>query len=155
MTVCPKWEVLFFVVFAEQYERLVLEVEELRNKDQDGYKSHPRTKLLASLHNAVFHEVPEDPLHKRYFLGKTLGQHNQHWKRVKKGLPQRHRAFFQRQTSMCNVVFAWCSLDGDIRKAGDLNDVYAVMKRLIDSGKIPSQYTALVEHSRPAEELAG
>lgn len=149
MAACKKWEVRFFAVFAEQYKQLAQEVLALRGKDPTGYKTHPQAKLLKAVHNAVFVEVPTDPMAKRYLLGGTLGAHNKHWKRVKNGLPQRHRLFFQYLTKKCEIVYAWFSLDGQLRKEGDTHDVYAVMKHLLNSGTIPTKYSELAAKSAP------
>jgi len=141
------WEILFFRLFFEIYVKLVREVEALREKDPDGYKSHRNTKLLASVQKSIIQDVPADPLHKKFMLSKSLDKTYKEWRRVKKGLPPRYRMFFRFHTKYKNVIFVWLNHEGCLRKKGDKHDVYSVFQKMLDRSEIPPDYKDLMASS--------
>ena len=52
---------------------LELAVSKLAANDPEGYKTHPKTKLLASIYRAITQLVPANPDAPDFRLGKTLG----------------------------------------------------------------------------------
>lgn len=113
--------------------------------DQDA-----EVKLFAALVEIVHEKVPRDPEHKDFRLGKTLGDEFTSWRRVKKhGLPDRYRLFFRFASVPKKViVFAWLNDDDTLRKAGSKTDVYATFKRMLDSGKPPTEISQLLSASK-------
>lgn len=124
-----------------------MDVGELRNNDPEGYKSHPKTKLLASLQKVIKSDVPENILDKKFMLGKTLGKKHTVWRRVKRGLPPRYRLFFRFYSKEKRIIFVWLNDEGSIRKKGDKHDVYTVFKKMLDKGEIPQGYKDLIAES--------
>ena len=90
------WEIFYFKIFDEIYRALAKEVILLKEKDPEGYKSHPRTKLLRRVRDKIRNDIANDPTDPAFHLGNTLGKKYRSWKRVKKrGLPNRYRLFFK------------------------------------------------------------
>ena len=89
------WRLYYHRTFKAALDELEAQVAELAQKDPKGYKTHPKTKLLASVYRAVMQLVPADPDDPAFRLGKTLGPENSNWRRVKKGMPDRYRLFFR------------------------------------------------------------
>lgn len=140
------WEILLFKIFYDQYLELTSVVKSLRDKNPTGYKSHPKTKLLAKIQFVIKEDVPADPLHKKFMLSKTLTKHKE-WRRVKKGLPPRYRLFFRFYSGNKNIIFAWMNDGTSIRKEGDKYDVYNVFLKLLKNRVIPNQYEELLSDS--------
>lgn len=137
------WEILFFTVFNDQFSNLVDAVKKLKEKNPKAYKNHATTKLLAKVYRSIFHDAAVDPAHKKFSLGNTLGQRRRHWKRIKNGLPVRHRIFFQFSTAENDIIIAWLNDEDTLRKDGDKNDVYNYFKRLLDRRTIPDDNKSL------------
>jgi hypothetical protein len=89
------WRLYYFRLFKAALDELETTVTELARKDPKGYRTHPRTKLLASVYHAVTALVPANPDAPEFRLGKTLGSDNTNWRRVKAGTPDRYRLFFR------------------------------------------------------------
>ena len=77
------WRLYYYRVFKAALDELEAAVTELAQKDPKGYKTHPKTKLLASVYRAVTELVPADPDAPDFRLGKTLGAGDTNWRRVK------------------------------------------------------------------------
>jgi toxin YhaV len=144
-----QWQLRYFDYFAAKLTELEQEVTQLRSRDPEGYKSHPQTKLLASLYHCVLERVPRDPTHREFWLGNTLGQTNRHWRRVKQGMPHRYRLFFQfGSMPVKTIVYVWYNDPQTLRKAGAKTDVYEVFKKLLAAGEIPSSLAELIKRSQ-------
>jgi toxin YhaV len=107
------WEIYAFKLFRELYYNLVDEVTRLAGNEPEIYKQHPKSKLLKSINDAMLKDVPADPTHKDFNLGKTLGEKYKHWKRVKKRMPLRYRMFFRYHSDF--ITGKQESLDGSGR----------------------------------------
>ncbi|MGP1666437.1 MAG: type II toxin-antitoxin system YhaV family toxin, partial [Rhodanobacter sp.] len=72
------------------------------------------------------------------------GRKNKHWRRVKKGMPNRYRLFFQFQsTAPRSITYAWFNNEATLRKAGAKTDCYAVFCAHVAAGRVPSSYQDL------------
>ena len=83
--------------------------------------------MLASVYRALTQLVPANPDAPDFRLGKTLGPDNTHWRRVKKGTPDRYRLFFRFASNPVKVkviVYVWFNDEDTLRKAGSKTDVY-------------------------------
>src|SRR5690606_17702863 len=136
------WSLYGIPLFIDNLNSLIDSVEELISKtpDDESLLSHPLIKLYEALHNAMHVEVPQNPDHKNYRLGNTLGDGNGHWRRVKKGLPSRYRMFFAFRSSAPKlIIYAHFNIDSEIRREGDRrHDIYEAFKRRLKSGKVPN-----------------
>lgn len=104
---------------------LVFEIGQLgsrcrvRQNDPDGYRSHPKTKLLASVHKAVTRTVPANPDHPDFRVGKTLGSEHANWRRVEQGMPGRYRLFFRFASRPVKaIVYVWFNDEDTLPQGG-------------------------------------
>lgn len=142
------WRLYYFRIFKVALDELEAFVTDLAEKDPNGYKTHPKTKLLASVYRAVTELVPANPDAPDFRLGKTLGAANTNWRRVKKGLPDRYRLFFRFASNPVKViVYVWFNDEDTLRKAGSKTDVYETFKRMLAKGAVPSDIGDLLSAS--------
>ena len=126
------WNLYYFKAFKAALNELEQVVTKLAATDPTGYKHHPKTKLLASVYTAITDMVPSNPGAPEFRLGKTLGSDSTHWRRVKKGMPERYRLFFRFASSPVKVVvYVWFNDEDTLRKADDKTDVYQTFKRML------------------------
>lgn len=139
------WRLYYFRIFQAALDELETEVTALARKDPKGYRTHPKTRLLASIYRAVTELVPANPDAPEFRLGKTLGSSSTSWRRVKAGMPDRYRLFFRfASTPMKVIVYVWFNDEDTLRKAGSRTDVYEAFKRMLARGTVPSDIHALL-----------
>jgi toxin YhaV len=144
------WQLFYFKVFKEALDELEQAVTKLAQQDPSGYKSHPKTRLLASIYKAITQMVPANPDHPDFRFGKTLGAQYTNWRRVKKGMPDRYRLFFRFASRPIKlIVYIWFNDEDTLRKAGSKTDVYEVFKRMLSRGQVPTSINDLVAESTP------
>ena len=145
------WRLYYYRVFKAALDELEAVVGKLAADDPEGYKSHPKTRLLASVYRAVTQLVPANPDAPDFRLGKTLGDAHTNWRRVKKGLPERYRLFFRFASNPVKVVvYVWFNDEDALRKAGARTDVYETFKRMLARGVVPSDISALLRGASEA-----
>lgn len=143
------WRLYYFRIFKAALDELEAVVTDLAERDPKGYKTHPKTKLLASVYRAVTELVPANPDAPDFRLGKTLGAANTNWRRVKKGLPDRYRLFFRFASNPVKViVYVWFNDEDTLRKAGSKTDVYETFKRMLARGVVPATINELLSASQ-------
>ena len=117
----------------------------------DGGFGVGKTHLLASIYHAITQLVPSNPDAPEFRLGKALGNDHTHWRRVKKGMPDRYRLFFRFSSAPVKViVYVWFNDEYTLRKAGSKTDVYAAFKRMLARGVVPSDIGALLAEGQEA-----
>ncbi len=142
------WKLHYFRPFAAALDELEVRVAELSRRDPAGYKSHPKTRLLASLHKAITQTVPANPDHPDFRLGKALGSEYANWRRIKKGMPDRYRLFFRfASRPVKTIVYVWFNDEDTLRKAGSKTDVYEAFRRMLARGEVPDGIEALLKES--------
>jgi len=140
------WALYAHPFFIGRLTDLIETAEALAASDPDGFHHHPHYKLLECVQTQVEHVVPANPAAPVFLQGSTLGATHRHWRRVKKGLPQRYRLFFQfRSTAPQTIIYAWLNDESTLRKAGARTDVYAVFQQMLKAGKMPDSYDALLK----------
>ena len=133
------WSLYYYRTFKAALDELEALVSKLAADDPAGYKTHPKTKLLASVYRAITQLVPANPDAPEFRLGKALGSDNTNWRRVKKGMPDRYRLFFRFASSPVKViVYVWFDDEDSLRKAGSKTDVYETFKRMLARGSVPA-----------------
>ncbi len=142
------WQLFYFKAFKAALDELEATVTQLAQRDPAGFRAHPKTKLLASVYQAITQQVPANPDAAVFRLGKTLespGAANTHWRRVKKGLPDRYRLFFRFASSPVKlIVYVWFNDEDTLRKAGAKTDVYETFKRMLSKGRVPQSMDELL-----------
>lgn len=142
------WRLYYYRLFKAVLDELEAVVNRLAADDPEGYRAHPKTKLLASVYRAVTQLVPANPDAPGFRLGKTLGPEHTHWRRVKKGMPDRYRLFFRFASSPVKViVYVWFNDENTLRKAGSKTDVYEAFKRMLSRGLVPGDIHALLREA--------
>lgn len=143
------WQLFYFKLFKAALGELEQTVAKLARQQPSKYKSHPQTRLLASVYKAIMKTIPADPDHADYRLGKTLGAEYANWRRVKKGMPDRYRLFFRFASKPVQLlVYVWFNDEDSLRKAGAKTDVYAAFTRMLMRGEVPTSIQALLAESR-------
>lgn len=142
------WHLFYFKLFKAALDELEQAVTKLAKRDPSGYKSHPKTRLLASIYRAITQIVPADPDHPDFRLGKTLGVEHTNWRRVKKDMPDRYRLFFRFASKPVKlIVYVWFNDEDTLRKAGSKTDVYEVFRRMLSRGQVPTGIKELLAES--------
>jgi toxin YhaV len=138
----------YFKAFKAALDELEATVMQLAERDPKGYKAHPKTKLLASVYQVITQQVPSNPDAAEYRLGKTIATSkspNTHWRRVKKGMPDRYRLFFRfASTPIKLIVYVWFNDEDTLRKSGAKTDVYETFKRMLSKGTVPQSIDELL-----------
>ena len=146
------WGLYYFRIFKAALDELETAVTQLALDDPRGYKTHPKTKLLASVYKSITEVVPANPDAPEYRLGKTLGAENTNWRRVKKGMPDRYRLFFRFASSPVKViVYVWFNDEDTLHKAGAKTDVYETFKRMLARGVVPVSIRELLPQAGAAK----
>lgn len=142
------WNLYYFRVFKVALDELEATVAQLAENDPQGYKTHPKTKLLASVYKSITVAVPANPHAPEFRLGKTMGTDNINWRRVKKGMPDRYRLFFRFATNPVKmIVYVWFNDEDSLRKAGSKTDVYETFRRMLARGLVPASIDKLLIES--------
>ena len=142
------WGLYYFRIFKAALDELEEAVTQLALDDPRGYKTHPKTKLLASVYKAITEVVPANPDAMEFRLGKTLGAGKTNWRRVKKGMPDRYRLFFRFASIRVKVIlYVWFNDEDNLRKAESKSDVYETFKRMLARGEVPRSTGALLPQS--------
>jgi toxin YhaV len=146
--IANEWQLFYFKLFKVALDELEQVVTKLAKQNPTGYKSHPKTRLLASIYKSVMETVPADPDHPNFRLGKALGAEHTNWRRVKKGMPDRYRLFFRFASKPIKlIVYVWFNDEDTLRKASSKTDVYEVFTRMLSRGKVPSGIKELLAES--------
>jgi toxin YhaV len=145
------WQLFHFRLFKAALDELEQAVAKLAKRDPDGYKSHPKTRLLASVYKAIIQPVPVNPDRADFRLGKALGVEYGNWRRVKKGMPDRYRLFFRFASNPIKlIVYVWFNDEYTLRKAGSKTDVYEAFRRMLLRGEVPASIKDLLVESQKA-----
>jgi toxin YhaV len=144
------WRLFQYPLFESQLKKLTEAVEQLSISQPDTYRAHPKTKLLATIHQYITESIPRDPNAPEFRQGDTLGPDNRHWFCAK--FHQRYRLFFRFSTKDRVIVYVWVNDEFTLRKAGSRTDVYAVFKSMLKSGDPPRTLDDLL---KDAKEMRG
>ncbi|MNZ32171.1 Toxin YhaV [compost metagenome] len=156
VTVVNDWGLFGHPLFLQRLDGLIEEVELLAEDDPEGFHHHPHYKLLEKVEASILERVPANPAAAEYLQGNTLGKGNGHWRRVKSGLPNRYRLFFQfRSDAPKSIIYAWLNDEATLRKDGSKTDVYAVFLAKLKRGEIPSSFAELERAAAPIPGHAG
>lgn len=147
------WTLYAHPIFLDQLDALTTQVEALKRKDPVGYVQKNATKRLAAIAKLEFDVIPQDPARPDYRQGNTLGDEHKHWFRAK--FFQQYRLFFRFHAQAKVIVFAWVN-DEDTRRAYEsADDAYRVFRRMLDSGRPPSEWGQLLAEARAESARLG
>ena len=138
------WKIYAHPLFIDQFEELVLEVEQLRASDPVGYREKKKTKLLAAIQKMAFEVIPQNPAHQMFLQGNTLGLPYRHWYRGK-FFDGRYRLFFRFSSNAKAIVLAWVNDAETLWTYGSRTDAYAVFKAML--ARSPNDWEALLKEA--------
>ena len=144
------WLLLAHPQFEDQFAEWSNGVRRLAEKNPATYTSHPQTKRLATLQKLVFDVIPEDPTHRLWLQGNTLGSENRAWRRAK--FHERYRLFFRFDSNSHIIIYAWVNDENSLRSRRSRSDSYAVFERMLRKGNPPSGWEELLEQSNALED---
>jgi len=136
------WTLFAHPVFLDQLETLTAQVETLKGKDPAGYLKKNATKRLAAIAKLAFEVIPQDPTRSEYRQGNTLGDAHKHWLRAK--FFQQYRLFYRHHAGAKVIVYAWVNDEDTKRAFESADDAYRVFRRMLDSGRPPSDWRQLL-----------
>jgi len=136
------WTLFQHDLFAEQLDTLITKVEALAAKDPEPYRSHPSTKLLATIEDHILRQIPRNPSSPEFRQGNTLGKDNRHWFRAK--FHGRYRLFFRFSSEKKIIIYVWVNDEQSLRKAGAKTDPYTVFQAMLRSGNPPQSLDQLL-----------
>lgn len=142
------WTLFAHPLFLDQLERLVQQVEGLRQKDPMGYLQKNASKRLAAITRLVFEVIPQDPTRQTYRQGHTLGDAHTHWFRAK--FFQQYRLFFRYHAPSRVIVFAWVNDEQTRRAYEQADDAYQVFSQMLARGYPPDDWATLLAEARAA-----
>jgi toxin YhaV len=122
------WTLFAHSLFLEQFEDLLAQVEQLRQKYPEDYKKKNAKKRLAAIAKLVFDVIPQDPTRSDYRQGTTLGNEYKHWFRSKTF--QQHQLFFRSHQESKIIAFTWVNDKNSKRADDSKTDAYQVFKKL-------------------------
>ncbi|WP_369333123.1 type II toxin-antitoxin system YhaV family toxin [Merismopedia glauca] len=133
-------------LFLNQFEELLMQVEDLRQKYPQDYQKKNATKRLAAIAKLAFDVIPQDPTRNEYRQGSTLGDDYKHWFRSK--FFQQYRLFFRYHQESKIIVFAWVNDENSKRAYDSKTDAYRVFKKMLESGYPPNHWDDLLEEAK-------
>lgn len=137
------WMIFTHPLLMDQWEKLLNQVEKLRQQNPADWASSPQAKLAEALRSLVLKIIPEDPSRAEYRQGNTLGEDRKHWFRAKFG-NGRFRLFFRYHSKEKIIVFAWVNDEKSLRTYGSKTDAYAVFRKMLNNGNPPDDWNALL-----------
>ena len=147
------WTIFAHPIFLDQLDALTAHVEALERKDPAGYVTKNATKRLAAIARLAFEVIPQDPARPEYRQGNTLGEAHKHWFRAR--FFQQYRLFFRFHAQAGVIVFAWVNDEDTKRAYENADDAYRVFRRMLDSGRPPSDWSQLLAEARAESERLG
>lgn len=135
------WSILAHPLFLDQIEKLVAAA----TAERSGLTglAGPNAKLLAHLLDLAFDKIPRDPGSAAFRHGGTLGADRKNWFRAKTG-NGRYRLFYRFHSTAKIIVYVWVNDEHTLRTYGSSSDAYAVFARMLNAGKPPNEWDALV-----------
>ena len=144
--VTSEWLLLAHPAFQMEFdEHKNSAVAAISNFGGDWIKTVAGKKFIA-LNYLVFERIPSNPSNSEFRLGNALGGNYRHWFRGK--FLQQYRVFFRYSTKSRVIAYGWVNDDKTLRAYGSKTDAYAVFKKMLDSGRVPSSWDELVAESK-------
>ena len=144
------WSLFAHPLFLDQIETLLAKVETFKAKDPGNWKQKNSTKRLAAITKLAFEDIPENPTRPEYRQGGTLGPERKHWFRAK--FYQQYRLFFRYHAAQRIIVYVWVNDDDTKRAYESSDDAYRVLRKMIDTGRPPDEWDALLKEACDASK---
>lgn len=104
----------FHAAFELVLDELIAAVAKEKERDPEGYKTSPQTRLLARVYRAITKGIPADPQHPAYHQGDNPEYGYRGWKRA---LPaEEYRLFFKYLKEENTIVYTWLNSEVTLAK---------------------------------------
>lgn len=147
------WTLFAHPIFLDPLDALTAQVEALERKDPAGYVKKNATKRLAAIAKLALEVIPQDPARPEYRQGHVFGEEHKHWFRAE--FFQQYRLFFRFHALARVIVFTWVNDEGTLRAYESADDAYRVFRRMLGSGRPPSDWGQLLAEARAESERLG
>ncbi|UWQ21509.1 type II toxin-antitoxin system YhaV family toxin [Jannaschia sp. W003] len=144
------WSIYAHPLFLDQLEALIEEVEARRARDPEGWRRRNCAKRLAAILKLATVAIPADPGAAAFRQGGTLGDGRRHWFRAK--FFQQYRLFFRFDSGARIIVLAWVNDEATKRAYGSRTDAYATFRGMLENGRPPDDFDALMREAGAASE---
>lgn len=139
------WKVFFHKCFTQQLTSLAQSVQTLKDADPQNYQKKADAKLLAGIIKSIKDRIAADPQNPGNRIGKTLGEDNKQWYRVK--LFQQYRIFYRFSTEHKVIIIGWINDSDTLRAYGSKTDAYKTFKDMLSKGNPPGDWDSLYQES--------
>lgn len=146
------WEIYAHPVFTEQFRELVEKVRIEAERNPGSYQKKSVTKLLAAVLRVIEEVIPHDPGSSVFRQGGTLGEENKHWRRA--NFLQQYRIFFRYEEKSKIIVLSWMNDEDTKRARESRTDAYRVFRKMLESGRPPSNWEALLKEAADPAAVA-
>lgn len=148
--VANRWSIYGYPAFLDQFEKLVREVDSLKERDPENWQKKNASKRLAAIIKLVKFVIPAGPADPKFRLGRALGDTRSVWFRAK--FCQQHRLFFRFHSAKRIIVLIWVNDMDSIRAYESKKDAYATFKKMLISGIIPDDFEQLLNEAKASSE---
>jgi toxin YhaV len=144
------WTIFAHPLFLVQFEELLMQVEQLRQKYPSDDQKKNATKRLAAIARLAFDKIPQNPGDRCYYQGNTLGKVHRHWFRAK--FFQEYRLFFRYHQDSKIIVYTWVNDEGSKRAYKSKTDAYETFKKMLEINNPPRNWDELLEQAKESND---
>lgn len=141
------WSLLADIEFIDQLSKIQNEVAKLKAADPQNYGKKNAAKRLAVIEHFITVEIPRNPADPKFRLGTTLGPEHKNWFRAK--FLSQYRLFYRFDSKSKIIIFAWINDESTLRAYESKTDAYLIFKRMLTSGRPPTNWTELLDGAVP------
>ena len=140
------WSIFLHPLLLDECEKLLTQVEILRQRNPQNYQKKNVTKRLTAIRKLVFEVIPQNPTRNEYRQGVALSEDYKHWFRAK--FFQQYRLFFRYHQASKIIIFAWVNDEDSKRAYGSKTDAYRVFRIMLDNDNPPDDWDTLLEEAK-------
>ena len=140
------WSIFLHPLLLDECEKLLTQVENLRQRNPQNYQKKNVTKRLTAIRKLVFEVIPQNPTRNEYRQGVALSEDYKHWFRAK--FFKQYRLFFRYHQASKIIIFAWVNDENSKRAYDSKTDAYRVFRKMLDNDNPPDDWDTLLEEAK-------
>ncbi len=140
------WSIFLHPLLLDECEKLLTQVENLRQRNPQNYQKKNVTKRLTAIRKLVFEVIPQNPTRNEYRQGVALSEDYKHWFTAK--FFQQYRLFFRYHQASKIIIFAWVNDENSKRAYDSKTDAYRVFRKMLDNDNPPDDWDTLLEEAK-------
>ena len=140
------WSIFLHPLLLDECEKLLTQVEILRQRNPQNYQKKNATKRLTAIRKLVFEVIPQNPTRNEYRQGVALSEDYKHWFTAK--FFQQYRLFFRYHQASKIIIFAWVNDEDSKLAYGSKTDAYRVFRKMLDNDNPPDDWDTLLEEAK-------